>query len=362
MWDPFVPADSALCPRRDLALRGFSVTDGDGDGGRTPGLVSFLLADQTVDFTGLQGPKHVGFRACRWYDAGAPEASGGLPQRDLSLFGAMTDPAGVDPVTGSPTGPAAPGNPVVLCSVGPYLRFDPGDRLHATIVLAIQPESSAQAATFPSDEAQFRAGTISAPTMFLRHPSVQHAYRIARIAEGDLAPPPPGRTGPDASGRETRLIAPPGTVFNIADCRDIEFGQSREVPDDAYTWFDFDCDFCTGVAGWFSRPWVIPFTTVGIGPTPSRPSVALRAPAPNPSSSVTRIEVVAPPGSLVRARVLDARGRMVSRLLPVRLGKGSGLLTWDGTDDRGIETPAGVYWIEADASGDRTTCRIVRIR
>ncbi|MGH2359644.1 MAG: hypothetical protein ACRDGM_03765, partial [bacterium] len=44
--------------------------------------------------------------------------------------------------------------------------------------------------------------------------------------------------------RETRLRAPKGFILNAGDCRD-EGG--RPIDEFHYTWFDFDCNFCTGV-------------------------------------------------------------------------------------------------------------------
>ena len=38
--------------------------------------------------------------------------------------------------------------------------------------------------------------------------------------------------------------------------------------------------------------------------------------------------------------VIDASGRMVRRLATT-----GGAATWDGRDERGIATPAGVYWV-----------------
>src|SRR5262249_41916796 len=65
---------------------------------------------------------------------------------------------------------------------------------------------------------------------------------------------------PDFPGRETPLKAPPGQVLSNQGCfaRD---PVSRPVFDNRYTWFDFDCDYCTGAysttfGGLFHHTWL----------------------------------------------------------------------------------------------------------
>src|SRR4029453_19231714 len=67
---------------------------------------------------------------------------------------------------------------------------------------------------------------------------------------------------PDGHGRETPLRARTGQLgLSGADCHDLSDGQIRPITDTQFTWFDFDCDYCTGVydqprgTGMFLRRW-----------------------------------------------------------------------------------------------------------
>jgi hypothetical protein len=51
------------------------------------------------------------------------------------------------------------------------------------------------------------------------------------------------------------VIAPPGTSLELADCRDPD-GSTRRVDDRNISWFDFDCNYCTGVPGTVARHWL----------------------------------------------------------------------------------------------------------
>src|SRR5690348_3491358 len=99
--------DPELCPNDTIHVRGFSVTDDDGDMGKTKSTSSFLLLGCTTDPTGIKGPRRVGFRMYRFYTPGAPFVQGGYPTVDLERFQALSfgipnavDPVGIDPVTG----------------------------------------------------------------------------------------------------------------------------------------------------------------------------------------------------------------------------------------------------------------------
>jgi hypothetical protein len=64
---------------------------------------------------------------------------------------------------------------------------------------------------------------------------------------------------PDGAGRETPLKAPVGQFLSNSDCHD---QSSRPINDRDFTWFDFDCDYCTGAystilhTGLFHRTWL----------------------------------------------------------------------------------------------------------
>jgi hypothetical protein len=90
------------------------------------------------------------------------------------------------------------------------------------------------------------------------------------------------------------------------------------------------------------------------------PVVALRAglPYPNPTRNGAALDLIAPPGSPVRARVVDMRGRVVARLA---VSEGTGPVIWDGRLDTGPEAPAGVYFIRVESHRASTTRRLVKV-
>ena len=61
--------------------------------------------------------------------------------------------------------------------------------------------------------------------------------------------------------------------------------------------------------------------------------------------------------------VIDAAGRAVRTLLaPAELPAGVHTLAWDGSDDAGAPTPAGLYFVVAHAGGETHAVRVVRMR
>lgn len=79
---------------------------------------------------------------------------------------------------------------------------------------------------------------------------------------------------------------------------------------------------------------------------------ALGRPRPNPSGGAAAIPfTLARPGA-VRARIVDAAGRLVRTIEAGALGAGPNLLRWDGLDARGRPAPSGIYFAEVRA-GDR---------
>lgn len=102
-----------------------------------------------------------------------------------------------------------------------------------------------------------------------------------------------------------------------------------------------------GVAG-VGDPTLRPIGEIRISPNPSRGSIGASFAWP----------AVAPP----TAAIYDAQGRLVRALAdPVVVGI-EARARWDGLDDRGRATPAGVYIIRVRADGRSLESSIVRIR
>ncbi len=98
-------------------------------------------------------------------------------------------------------------------------------------------------------------------------------------------------------------------------------------------------------------------------PPPSAPPRALRlGPArPNPFSGVMRFLLEVSWAGRVTVRVVNVRGEVVATLHDGRLAEGRELM-WDGTDARSRPAASGVYWIVADAEGERYALRVVHLR
>jgi hypothetical protein len=87
----------------------------------------------------------------------------------------------------------------------------------------------------------------------------------------------------------------------------------------------------------------------------------LSAVSPNPSAGRFALRLDRPHAMTVEASVRDLQGRTVRRVLPKAvLPAGSSTLEWDGRDEQGLATPAGVYWIEVRGDARRLTRKLVR--
>lgn len=96
----------------------------------------------------------------------------------------------------------------------------------------------------------------------------------------------------------------------------------------------------------------------GVLPT----AVALSRPEPNPAAGAVALRLSLPRGADLRARVLDAQGRVVRTLANGTFAAGVHLLTWDGFDGGGRETPAGVYFVSVQTGCRTLVRRLVRVR
>jgi choice-of-anchor B domain-containing protein len=104
-------------------------------------------------------------------------------------------------------------------------------------------------------------------------------------------------------------------------------------------------------------------TTVEGQPAPDNaPPVALEAPRPNPSAAATDVVLRLREPGAVAVSVYDVSGRRVATLFEGSAPAGPLSLRWNGRDLRGREVGSGVYWIRADAAGERLTRRLVRVR
>ncbi len=99
----------------------------------------------------------------------------------------------------------------------------------------------------------------------------------------------------------------------------------------------------------------------GGAPPVGPPSLQLSAPAPNPFVSGVTVRLQLGSGANVRAVVRDVAGRAVRTLLDAPLAAGEHPIPWDGRDDDGRVSPAGLYWLDLHAGGVAVTRRFVRL-
>jgi len=254
--------DKPLCDSLKFHISGFSAADDDGDNGRTPGIPSFLLIDTTIDPTGANGPKDVGFRSYRSFPAGTAYVQGGNPIIDQQRYEFMSSGENVDHTEYDPghghvpvqsrmitslPGDHEKGDTVAWCSTGPWVKVPNGASVDATIAFSVRLGTYQLCTKYNGDYQKYGAGLMSMADLRAKYPSLDNAIS-AQVAFEGVWEQREGYPVTDFPGRETKLIQPRGAPPTFAaDCHDEEDGRQRQVNDLGYTWFDFDCDYCTGV-------------------------------------------------------------------------------------------------------------------
>ncbi len=247
-----------FCDATTYQVLGFTMTDDDGDDGRTAGASCFLLLDHTIDPRGLKAPKRVGFRAFRLYRPGAGFGQGGAPTIDFERYQAMSVPAGV--ANGAPAEARPPDAQKddwsTMVSVGPFPRMAPGDTIAVTVALGVWPLDLTQPVDLPgnpnrANPDRYRAVIDGARSAFL-------FYR------GSFEVPPPGTPVPPLPGREARVVAPPDRELNISDCHfnADSTGADKTLQPGEQFWFNFNCDYCDAVAGRVLEHWIVPTSPI----------------------------------------------------------------------------------------------------
>jgi len=89
---------------------------------------------------------------------------------------------------------------------------------------------------------------------------------------------------------------------------------------------------------------------------------ALMANAPDPFNPSTDIRFTLEIDEPVTLSVYDLRGHKVRTLVDIEMSRGNFDVNWDGTDNRGIPLPSGVYLYRLDAGGERLTRKMMLVR
>ena len=93
--------------------------------------------------------------------------------------------------------------------------------------------------------------------------------------------------------------------------------------------------------------------------TPPIASLRLAVPHPNPARGAVSFEYELPTPGEATLEVMDAAGRLVTRLARGQQPAGPQRLEWRGAGKRGLPAPAGVYWAVLTALGQTRVTRVV---
>ncbi len=97
----------------------------------------------------------------------------------------------------------------------------------------------------------------------------------------------------------------------------------------------------------------------GVGDGPARAHFVLHDPVPNPFNPSTTIAFDVPAGGAdVSISIYDVTGRRVRGLMSGRRDAGTGSVTWNGLDDRGVGVASGVYLVRVTAGDFEGTRKI----
>ena len=84
---------------------------------------------------------------------------------------------------------------------------------------------------------------------------------------------------------------------------------------------------------------------------------------PNPFTNDTQIRFSVPSGGArVTVSIYDVAGRRVRELLSAKVDGGVHTVTWDGADDGGLKTGAGVYFYRLESAERKLTKKLVRLQ
>jgi len=294
-----------------------------------------------------------------------------MPQSDPDRYRLMTSTEGVDQSTGLPNAPltGVVGDQMAWCSIGPYLAVQAGNTIQATVAFAVQEGNYPTALQYQTDYFLYQKGERTGGQLFHKYPSLENGFRLGTAFDGDYGTPPViGMPVPDLHGREWPLIAPPGFQFEAADCRDEVRGQSRTVMDTGYTWFDFDCDFCTGVydyptrTGLFHRPWTIPPSLLVDATRTQLSALRVSHLTPNPARAGSRMVIELPRQGHTSVTVYNVAGRSIADLADGVLSAGAHVVVWDGRDRVGQKAPAGLYFIRTKLEAETVVQKLTVVR
>jgi hypothetical protein len=138
--------------------------------------------------------------------------------------------------------------------------------------------------------------------------------------------------------------------------------------DTGYTWFDFDCDFCTGVydyptrTGLFHRPWTIPPSLLVDATRTQLSALRVSHLTPNPARAGSRMVIELPRQGHTSVTVYNVAGRSIADLADGVLSAGAHVVVWDGRDRVGQKAPAGLYFIRTKLEAETVVQKLTVVR
>jgi len=134
------------------------------------------------------------------------------------------------------------------------------------------------------------------------------------------------------------------------------------LPPGTYSWSVQAIDAAYAGSTFASKQTVV-VAPVSVPDETQHSTVALRAIEPNPFSAAATIEFEVAREAPVTLRVHDVGGRLVRTLIDgASWSAGRHNATWDGMDENGRPTPAGIYLCTIDIGGVRDQRRVARLR
>jgi FlgD Ig-like domain len=102
---------------------------------------------------------------------------------------------------------------------------------------------------------------------------------------------------------------------------------------------------------------------IGIGTGANVPDVfALGKNYPNPFNPVTRFTVDIPRLVDLRLAIYNVLGQNIKTLMSGEVTPGSYKMEWDGTDDRGVSVPSGIYFIRMISGSFSDTQKVIFLK
>jgi hypothetical protein len=121
-------------------------------------------------------------------------------------------------------------------------------------------------------------------------------------------------------------------------------------------------DALGAMGDWFSRTLRVVTSAADATRTPLPSEFALRVVGPNPATAGTWVELAIPARMPAEVIVYDVRGARVRALARREFAPGWHRLAWDGSDARGRNAAAGVYFVRATAGAQILVTRIALTR